>query len=119
MVVAIPQVWGVKSGSLDMRRTGPRGIGLLIVLTCLLQVQMPHAVLNIVWRLAVLSFDNPATQTLDDLACETPFCTDARTTAEASTRLLPRVADRLFEPSPENLQRLARSGCITRSPPLA
>ena len=102
-----------------MRRAVLGGIWILIVLACLVQVEAPHAVLNIVWRLTVLSFDNPATQTLDELACETPFCTDAGIDATARARLLPDASDRVVEPSSERLQHLARSGCITRSPPLA
>ena len=44
---------------------------LLPVLLVVASFEMPMASLRIAWRFMVLSFDNPVTQALDDLVCET------------------------------------------------
>ena len=43
---------------------------LLVSLLAVFQLQAPASSLNIFWRWAVLSYDNPATQVLDEFAAE-------------------------------------------------
>jgi hypothetical protein len=91
---------------------------LLLALLALLLVQVPRASLNIVWRFAVLSFDNPATQVLDELACATTPYADS--TAEARESVAVAAPGRLvWLQEPRAGQRPALVAGITRSPPAA
>jgi hypothetical protein len=40
-------------------------VTLFLLLLAALQISSPQAVVNVVWRAAVVSFDSPATQVLD------------------------------------------------------
>jgi hypothetical protein len=91
----------------------------LLAFQLLFVLHTADANLKIVWRLLVLSFDNPATQALDELAsAKSPYddstrhvLTIARIAAAASRRTeLP--GSELFPP------RVDLCSCITRSPPL-
>lgn len=107
--------------SSGLARSASFGRGLLLVgLLFFVQAQSPHAVLNIFWRYAVLSFDNPATQTLDELACATAPYTDPGGEARESTRVLVSPSGRVLPPQAPGLSfRPALSSGITRSPPAA
>jgi hypothetical protein len=89
-------------------------------LLALVQFSGPHASLNILWRFMILSFDNPATQILDELVLEkSPFfdalgdiLTVARLLARAS-HSAPLLAAAGFATSE------VLSGRVSRSPPVA
>ncbi len=87
---------------------------LLLGFLGLAQVEAPHAFVNIVWRFAVLSFDNPATQALDELASTvlplTPVGQAAVVVAVRSGRVgPPRPAGHPARPT--------LSSRLTRAPP--
>jgi len=91
---------------------------LLLALLALLLVQVPQASLNIVWRFAVLSFDNPATQLLDELTCASAPYADSAAEARESARVVSAASRRLAPPQgPHAGQSPALSAGITRSPP--
>ena len=91
-----------------------------LALVALVQLEWPRALLSILWRGAVLSFDNPATQALDELASGATPVADPTRDARRSTRAAAVVS------APLALQRVvvaagtatALAG-ITRSPPAA
>ncbi len=58
----------------------------LLTLVALVQLESPRASLSILWRGAVLSFDNPATQVLDELASGATPVADPTREARQSTR---------------------------------
>jgi len=95
------------------------GSFLLIGLLCLAKLLCAHALVSMVWREAILSWDNPATQIVDELSSQSVSYTDATSAAHervglfaAGRRLAAaRAADRLASPAP-------RPG-LTRSPPPA
>lgn len=93
---------------------------LFLVLVAFLQISAPQASLEILWRAALLSFDNPATQLLDELAVEKTAFRDAFAELVASTRLAASCACRFLYVAPDAfaLGELLW-GCITRSPPVA
>ncbi len=94
-------------------------ISLLVVvaLVALTVVEAPSASLRILWRFAVLSFDHPSTQILDEVACESLAPSGARTEGQF-TRLVPSGR---FVPAsePSRLVSPGLSSGITRSPPAA
>lgn len=104
-------------------RGGARIAAVVLFLALLLPLQLagPQSSLNILWRFVVLSYDNPATQALDELALEKTAFTDAledvlvrtRLAASSPSRRLPSPAVPGFATSE------ALSGHAGRSPPLA
>jgi hypothetical protein len=103
------------------RVLAPRLLTVLIVLVALLAltvVDAPAASLRIFWRFAVLSFDSPATQAFDELACESSTSSGVATDTRHGTRLVP-VACVVPVAGPTRLVSPALSSCITRSPPSA
>ena len=93
---------------------------LLALVVCLGAIQAPEASIRIIFRFAVLSWDNPATQLFDELICESSPPSQAGAEAGQSTRLGVGVSSRLLvdsiAPHPEGP---ALSSGITRSPPAA
>ena len=90
----------------------------LLVLQLLLQLQTADATLKIVWRLLVLSFDNPATQVLDELACEKSPCHDSTRDVLTIAGVAAEASRRTESSGPELLaQRVDLIFGITRSPP--
>jgi hypothetical protein len=104
----------------DQRWRYLAAITLFLALLALLQISAPRASLSILWRYVVISFDNPATQVLDELALEKTSFTDplddllelGHLATSSSRPILPPPAD-----------GGARSdilfGRISRAPPLA
>ena len=95
----------------------------LVVLAGLLsvvQLQSAQASLNILWRYTVLSWDNPATEIEDQLACETAPSFDVAAEAREHVRMA-RATAALLAPNPDEGQHSspALSSGITRSPPAA
>jgi hypothetical protein len=91
----------------------------LLVLQLLLQLQTADANLKIVWRFLVLSFDNPATQVLDELACAKSPCHDSTRDVLTMARIAAEASRRTESSGPELFaQRVDLFFGITRSPPL-
>ncbi len=98
----------------------PWRVVVLVGLLSFVQFASSHAVLNILWRYTVLSWDNPATELQDELACSTAPCTDLAGEARESVRTAHGTA-RLLPPGQDDGRRAspALSAGITRSPPAA
>lgn len=69
-----------------------RLVVVLLVLLALVQLESPRAALSILWRGAVLSFDNPATQALDELVSGASPVADPAAEARRSTRAAAAVS---------------------------
>ena len=79
-----------------------------------------EASLRILWRYVVLSYDNPATQHADELACESSPTSQAGADAHQSTRLASRPAGRLSVTDLDLYGAAFELGAgITRAPPSA
>jgi hypothetical protein len=94
------------------------GLITIVALLALTVVEAPDASLRILWRFAVLSFDHPSTQVLDEVACESSAPGEVGTEAREVTR--PVLSGR-FTPASEPARppsSVLFSG-ITRSPPAA
>jgi hypothetical protein len=102
-------------------RTCRLAIALLVVVALLvLTIDAPFAGLRIFWRYVVLSYDNPATQTLDEMACESSPPSQAGLDAGQSTRVAATSHGQLTVPdTPKRPGSPALSSGITRSPPAA
>ena len=93
---------------------------LLPVLLVVASFEMPMASLRIAWRFMVLSFDNPVTQVLDDLVCETSPPSEAGADARHWARLAARVSTRVVSvAAPLRAGGHVRSSSVTRAPPAA
>jgi hypothetical protein len=94
-------------------------IGLFLVLVVALQISSAQAALRVIWRAAVLSFDSPATQLLDEIAIAKPASTDALRDAFAISRLAATAPGRATLPQAPSLARVcAERRFIARSPPI-
>jgi hypothetical protein len=99
---------------------GFRLVFVLVALVALVQLEAPRASLSILWRGAVLSFDSPTTQALDELASgATPVADPAR-----DARRSARAAAVTFSPLAVLVASVAAgTGCdpagVTRAPPTA
>lgn len=93
-------------------------VALLVGLLSVVQFESSHASVSILWRYAVLSWDNPATQIQDELACGTAPCADLAGEARESVRAV-HLAPGVLAPSRNQTAREspAHSAGITRSPP--
>lgn len=90
----------------------------LVALMALTAVETCDASLRIFWRFAVLSFDNPATQLQDELACESSPTSQAGAEALHSARLAVLTWRPLAPaPAPLAFATLALGSGITRAPP--
>jgi hypothetical protein len=90
----------------------------LLALLSVALVQQSAARLGIVWRLAVVSWDSPATQLEDEVASQGLLHDDParRARAHALAALVP--ADRLWLPAPPSGPRaVAGLARLTRAPP--
>lgn len=108
------------SGAARRRPRNVAAVGFLIALLGALLLLGPQAAVSVFWRLAVLSFDNPLTQALDDLALEqSPFRAPLDEVL-AETRLAGRSWRRAPAPPPASraTDPLA-SDRAGRAPPLA
>jgi hypothetical protein len=93
---------------------------LLAVLIALAAFEAAGASTRILWRFVVLSWDNPATQLLDEMVCESSPPSQAGADAGQVTGLAVRPAGRLVADSaPACPDSHAFSSGITRSPPVA
>jgi hypothetical protein len=93
---------------------------LLTVLVALAAFEAAGASTRILWRFAVLSWDNPATQLFDEMVCASSPPSQAGADAGQVTRLAVRPASRLVADSaPACPDSHALSSGITRSPPTA
>jgi hypothetical protein len=92
---------------------------LCLALLALIQISGPRASLNILWRYIIFSFDNPATQVLDELALEkTPFA-DGLQEVLALAHLAARSSRTASLPASEGVvPSEVLSARISRSPPL-
>jgi hypothetical protein len=91
---------------------------LLAILLGMGAIQAAEASVRIVFRFAVLSWDNPATQLFDELVCETSAPSRAGAEAGHGTRLAVRASSRLVSDSvAPHLASPALSSGITRAPP--
>ena len=110
----------IRVGSMRCRSVHRLAYLPLIVLISVAAFESAEASFRILWRYAVLSWDNPATQAIDELACESSPPSRAGAEAGQSTRLAVRSSGRLdgdrAAPRPD---RPALSSGITRSPPAA
>lgn len=96
-----------------------RLVGLLAVvaLLTLTAVEAPGASLRILFRFAILSFDHPSTQALDEVACES-WAPGGVETEDRFSRLVP--SGRFVSASePSRLVSSMLFSGITRSPPAA
>ena len=96
-------------------------IGSVVLLTALLavaQVEFASRLLGPVWRAAVLSWDNPATQVVDELACDTLPHSDPSGEARHAV-LTPRTSGRVHARSQVLVPAPALPSRATRSPPSA
>jgi len=59
---------------------------LLLTLLAIVIVAAPRAAVSVIWRTSVLSFDNPATQVLDELASQKAPHADPLLEADAALR---------------------------------
>ena len=100
-----------------VRSIGILSLALLMVVGA---VSAADASLRILWRYAVLSFDSPATQHADELACESSPTSEAGAEARQSTRLACRPAGRLGPAAVELYGAAPDLGAgVTRAPPSA
>jgi hypothetical protein len=91
---------------------------LAVAVLALTTAEAPGSSMRIFWRYALLSFDNPATQLLDEMASASSGVTDAGAGAQTIGRL--PLASRLVPgPAAPPLQNPALSSRLTRSPPAA
>lgn len=88
-----------------------------VALLLMAALEVPSASSRIVWRLLVLSFDSPATQSCDELACQSSQ-TGEPDEADRYTRLVTRPVRRLAAVA-HRLHRapVTLSPGITRAPP--
>jgi hypothetical protein len=104
------------------RPSPPRLLGVLglVGLMMLGTVDAANASLRSLWRYAVLSYDNPATQHADELACESSPTSEAGADAHQFTRLACRPAGRLVPAAVELYGATPDPVAgITRAPPSA
>jgi hypothetical protein len=95
-------------------------VSLLVWLASLAQVQFNLAHLGIIWRVAVLSWDNPETQDAQDVATQVVPTTEPGRevyecicgAAREARSLLPPASDR-------HTNARAFAGRVTRAPPAA
>ena len=93
---------------------------LLLSLLALAQVQAGLAVFGVIWRTAVLSWDDPDTQLVEDLASQAaPVANPSRLARDRLLSAAQAHSDVELPDSSDALQHPARNGRITRSPPLA
>ena len=107
--------------SLDMtRRSVP--IGSVVLLAVLLALAQAHFVVGIfgpLWRTAVMSWDNPASQVVDELACEGVTHTDPSREAREHAVLAPLACGRVHARSQVAASGPTLPSRLTRSPPSA
>jgi hypothetical protein len=93
-------------------------IGSVALLATLLALAQAHFVLGVLgplWRTAVVSWDNPASQVVDELACESLPHTDPSREAREHAALAPRpcgdvhARSQVAAPGPTLRSRLSRS----------
>lgn len=81
--------------------------------------QAADALSRTVSRVVLLSWDNPATQILDELICESAPPSQAGIEARLSARLAIQGSARVVDPVPPKPLSSVPSSGITRSPPAA
>jgi hypothetical protein len=81
------------------------------------EVQHTLAHLGIIWRLAVLSWDNPATQWQDEIASQSSTCQDASGEASDAIRRTPPRKLALHVRSDTSRLAADISSTVSRAPP--
>lgn len=102
------------------RRRAP--IGSVVLLAVLLVLAQAHFVVGLfgpLWRTAVMSWDNPATQVVDELACESLTHTDPSREAREHAVLAPRACGGIHPRSQVSASSPSLRSRLTRSPPSA
>ncbi len=108
------------SGRIPARPGKVVGASVLIALVAVLLLLGPQASVSVFWRLAVLSFDDPTTQALDELALETSPFRDALGDLLDEARLAALVWRRARPtPAGPSAHDALASGRAVRAPPLA
>jgi hypothetical protein len=92
-------------------------VGLLIGLLALAQVHAGLGVSGTVWRATVLSWDDPVTQIVDELACQSVPHTDPWRDARDHALHRHRPSGWVATAAPEPVRRLTLPSPLTRSPP--
>lgn len=103
------------------RRSGIT-LGAVVLLATLLALAQAHFVVGIfgpLWRTAVMSWDNPASQVVDELACESLTHTDPSREAREHAVLAPRACGGINARSQVTASSPALRSRLTRSPPAA
>jgi hypothetical protein len=94
-------------------------VALLLLLLAMFQVSSPQGALHVVWRVAVLSFDDPATQILDQIALEKPSFADGLGQAIRTSRLAATAPCGIaVPPVPLAARRCVLGQFVGRSPPI-
>src|SRR2546425_153706 len=107
-------------GALSKLRRSVSGIAVLLAVVTLAQIQWPFAHLAIVWRVVILSWDDPATQVAQDLATETvPQVESGREIYERTRAAGQHATSMLLPASERRSESPATTGRIPRSPPTA
>jgi hypothetical protein len=92
----------------------------LVALMTLAQVESPRASLSIFWRGAVLSFDSPTTQSLDELASgATPVADPAREARRSAHAAAVQSSPLPIAAVVVAVRTAARLAGVTRAPPEA
>lgn len=94
-------------------------VAILVALLTLAQAQAVLGLFGTLWRTAVVSWDNPATQVVDELACQTLPHTDSAREAHAHTVLATRPSGKIHASAPAAAAGPALPSRFSRSPPSA
>jgi len=97
-------------------------IGPVVLLAALLALAQAHFVLGLfgpLWRTAVMSWDNPATQVVDELACESLPHGDPSREAREHAVLAPRPCGDIQARSQVAASSPTLRSRLSRSPPSA
>ena len=94
------------------------GLLLAVAILTLTVLESPTASLRILWRFAVLSYDHPATQLLDEIASDSSTASGVGTQAQQITRLVP-TGRFVLTSEPGHAGAPVLCSGITRAPPAA
>jgi hypothetical protein len=97
-------------------------LGSVVLLAALLALAQAHFVVGLfgpLWRTAVVSWDNPASLVVDELACESLTHTDPSREAREHAVLAPRACGAYHARSQVTASSPTLRSRLTRSPPSA
>lgn len=93
---------------------------LLVGLLALAHLQASVALCGVIWRTTVLSWDNPATQLLEEVACRTvPHVDPVRQVRDRLRAALAGTDDLRVPEDDGRALPAALAACVTRAPPAA